>query len=68
MSATREELHRLLQSVPEKDLTEVRDFVKVLLEEPDDLTEEERQDVREGEEEIRRGEWVRWKDVRRKDV
>lgn len=68
MSATREELHRLLQSVPEKDLTEVWDFVKALLEEPEDLTEEERQDVSEGEEEIRRGEWVWWEEVRRKDV
>jgi hypothetical protein len=68
MSATKEELHRLLESLPEEELSQVRDFVKVLIEEPEDLTEEERQEVREGEEEVRRGEWVWWEEVRRKGV
>ena len=68
MSVLREELHQLLGSLPEEELSQVRDFLKVLLEEPDDLTEEERQEVREGEDEIRRGEWVWWEEVRRKDV
>jgi hypothetical protein len=68
MSATKDELHRLLESLPEEELSQVRDFVKVLLEEPEYLTDEERKEVREGEEEIRRGEWVWWEEVRRKDV
>lgn len=68
MSALQEELHRLLESLPEEDLAQVRDFVKVLLEEPEELTEEEWKEVLEGEGEIRRGEWVKWESVRRKEV
>ena len=68
MTAIRDELHQLVESLPEEDLTQVRDFVKVLLEEPEELTQEEWQEVREGEAEFRRGEWVKWQDVRRKDV
>lgn len=68
MSALREELHQLLESLPEEELSQVRDFVKMLRKEPEDLTERERQDAREGEEEIRRGEWVWWEEVRRKGV
>ena len=68
MSATLEEVHKLLASLPEKDMSRVRDFVKVLLEEPDDLTDEERKDVRKGQSEFRRGAWVKWEDVRRRDV
>lgn len=68
MSAIREELTKLLESLPEEELTQVRDFVKVMLEEPEELIEEEWQEVREGEAEIRRGEWVRWEDVRRKNI
>jgi hypothetical protein len=68
MSATRDELNQLLESLPEEELAQVLDFVKVLLEEPEDLTDEEWEEVRKGEEEIKRGEWVRWEDVRRTDV
>ncbi len=65
MSATRDELNQLLESLPEEELAQVLDFVKVLLEEPEDLTDTEWDEVRKGEEEIKRGQWVRWKDVRR---
>ena len=68
MSAIREELSQLLATLPEKDLNQVRDFVKVLLQEPEDLTEDEWREVNKGKEEFRRGEWVRWEDVRRTDV
>jgi hypothetical protein len=68
MTAKRDELHQLVESLPEEDLTQVWDFVKVLLEEPEELTKEEWQEVLEGEEEFRQGEWVKWPDVRRKDV
>ncbi len=68
MSGIRTEVQQLLESLMEKDLYQVRDFVKLLMKEPEELTEEECEDVRKGEEEFRRGDWVRWQDVRRRDV
>ena len=68
MSAIREELSKLLEALPEEELTKVLDLVKVLLKEPEELTAEEWKEVLKGEEEIRRGKWVKWEDVRRKDV
>ncbi|MFQ6030783.1 MAG: DUF2283 domain-containing protein [Dehalococcoidia bacterium] len=41
------------------------DFGRV---EAEDLTEEEHEELIRGEEEFRRGEWVKWEDVRRRDV
>jgi hypothetical protein len=38
MSTLREELHQLLEALPEEELGQVRDFLKLLLEEPDELT------------------------------
>ncbi len=58
MSATREELRRLLKSLPEERLDEVRDLMVVLTKEPEDLTTEE----------LRTGDWVWWRDIKRKDV
>ena len=40
----------------------------VLLQKPEELTEDEAKEFREGEAEIERGEWVRWEDVKREDV
>ena len=68
MSATRKEINQLLGSLTEKDLGQVRSFVKVLLRPPEEISEEELQEVRKGEEEFLRGDWVRWEEVRRKDV
>jgi hypothetical protein len=68
MSTIRYELHQLLDRLPEPELSQVRDFMKVLLEEREELTDEEWEEVGKGEEEIQRGEWVRWEDVRRTDV
>lgn len=68
MSTTREELNKLLDSLPEEELAQVRDYVKVLMEEPEELTDEEWREVLEGEEEFRRGEWVNREAVRRTDV
>jgi lipoate-protein ligase A len=67
MSTTRDDLNQLLELLPE-ELSQVLDFVKVLLEEPEDLTDEEWEEVHKEKEEIKRGEWVRWEDVRRTDV
>ena len=65
---TKEELHGLLDSLPEERLEEVRDLMVVLLREPEGLTEDEAKELREGEAEVERGEWVRWEDVKREDV
>ena len=68
MSATRNEINQLLGSLTEKDLRKVRSFVKVLLRPAEKISEEELQEVRKGEEEFRRGDWVRWEDVRTRSV
>ena len=68
MATMLDEIHRLLELLPEKDLSQVRDFVKALLQEPVEITEEEAKEVRKGEREFQRGDWVRWQDVRRRDV
>jgi hypothetical protein len=65
---TKEELHGLLDSLPESGLEEVRDLMIVLLREFEDLTEDDAKELREGEAEVERGEWVWWKDVQREDV
>lgn len=65
---TKEELHGLLDSLPESGLEEVRDLMIVLLREFEDLTEDDAKEFREGEAEVERGEWVWWKDVQREDV
>ncbi len=65
---TKEEIHGLLDSLPESGLEEVHDLIIVLLEEFEDLTEDDAKELREGEAEVEQGEWVWWKDVKRKDV
>ena len=49
---TKEELHGLLESLPESGLEEVRDLMVVLLEESEDPTEDEARELREGEAEV----------------
>ena len=68
MVVTREELHGLLDSLPEARLEEVRDLMIVLLRGPEDLTEDEAKELREGQAEVARGEWVLWEDVKREYV
>ena len=68
MSASRDQLYSLLDQLDEEELDEVWDFAKVLSSEPDELTDEERAGVQAAEDEFRRGDWVKWEDVRRGDV
>ena len=65
---TKEELHGLLESLPESGLEEGRDLMVVLLEESEDPPEDEARELREGEAEVKRGAWVRWEDVKREDA
>ena len=68
MSAAKKEINELLSSLAEKDLRQVRALVKALLRRPDEITEGELEEVRKGQEEFGRGDWVRWEDVRRRDL
>ena len=63
MYTIREEVHRLVEALGDEELAEVRDFLNVLSREPVELTAEEWQEVSEGEEDFRKGDWVRWEDV-----
>jgi len=65
MAKLEEQLLQDLRRLAPADLEAVRDFIRVLLEEPEKLTPEEQAEVEAGEAEIARGEYVRWDDVRR---
>ena len=68
MATVKEELIEELNHLRVKDLVTVREFVRVLLEEEEDLTPEEAAEFDAGQAEITRGEWVRWEEIRRTDV
>ena len=68
MNATREEVHRLVDSLPNEGLDELRELILELMREPVDLTDEELEEMEKGKEELRRGEWAWWEDIRRKDA
>lgn len=65
---TKEDLHSLLESLPESRLEQVHSLMVVLLRESEELSEDDARDFEEGEAEVRRGDWVRWEDVKREDV
>lgn len=68
MEAVKEQLIEELNRLRAEDLVAVRELVRVLLEEEEDLTPEEAADFEAGRAEIARGEWVRWEEIRRTDV
>ena len=68
MSATKAEVLRCVEHLSEDQLREVLAFVQLLAQEPEPLTPDEWADVRAGQEEVARGEWVRWPDVKRPSV
>jgi hypothetical protein len=68
MSATKAQVVRQIEQLTEAQLQEVLAFIQVLAQEPEVLTPEEWAEVRAGQEEVARGEWVRWDDVRRPSV
>jgi len=68
MATVKEELIEELNHLRVEDLVTVHEFVRVLLEEEEDLTPEEAADFEAGRAEIARGEWVRWEEIRRTDV
>lgn len=66
--ATREEVHRLVDQLSDRLLREAANFIKVIMREPDDLSEDELQEFELAENEFHRGESVRWPDNKRTDV
>lgn len=68
MTALKEELIRQLDRLSDHELAEVLDFVRVLQQEPEELSPEEVEDLRASQSEVARGEWVRWQDIKRPDV
>jgi hypothetical protein len=68
MSATKAKVVRQIEQLTEAQLQEVLAFIQVLAQEPEALTPEEWAEVQAGQEEVARGEWVQWSDVRRPTV
>jgi len=62
----REELNKVLDSLPEDSLEAVLEYAR-FIQEPEEVepSEEERQAIAKGKEEIARGEVVRWRDIKK---
>lgn len=54
-----------LENLSDEEVSQVLDFIKLLRDRPEELTEREREEIKAGQEEFARGECSRWKDVRR---
>ena len=54
-----------IESLSDEEVSQVLDFIKLLREQPEKLTEREREEIKAGQQEFARGEWSRWEDVRR---
>ena len=65
MPVPREELHKAVDRLPNERLKEVLDYLKLLLEKPEDLSPEEWKMVRAGEKEIADGKGISLEDLER---
>ena len=63
---TREEIKKVIDTLPEEALEGVLDYVR-FIQEPEEVepTEEEIKAIARGKEEIARGEVVRWRDIKK---
>ncbi|MFQ5848912.1 MAG: hypothetical protein ACE5IQ_14720 [Candidatus Methylomirabilales bacterium] len=68
MTTLKEELVRKLAGLSDRELAEVLDFVRVLQEEPEELNPAETEALQASRDEVARGEWVRWQDIKQSDV
>ena len=62
---TKGEIIEQIESLSDKEVSQVFDFIKLLREQPEELYEYEREEIKAGQEEFARGEWSRWQDIRR---
>jgi len=63
MSISREELHKAIERLPNERLQEALDYLRVLLEEPEELTPEEWEEVRAGQKEIAKGKGISLEEI-----
>ena len=68
MSMIKAELLQKVDSLSKPELEELFDHIRWLLAEKEPISENERKELHEGLEEIRRGECRRWCDIKRTDV
>ncbi|MCX6089729.1 MAG: hypothetical protein NTX88_05065 [Candidatus Atribacteria bacterium] len=68
MSMIKEELLQTVASLSKPELEELFDHIRWLLAEKEPIGEDERKELHEGLEEIKRGECWRWRDIKRTDV
>lgn len=61
----KEALIKQLAGLSQEDMAEVIKFVELLRRQPEELSADELEEVRAGQEELIRGEWARWDDVKR---
>ena len=62
---TKGKITEQLEGLSQEEVSQVLDFIKLLREQPEELTDHEHEEVKAGREEFARGEWSRWQDVRR---
>lgn len=60
-----QELHNIIDQLGESDAEETLDYIRWLMADEDSLTDEELEDAKLGEAEIRRGEFITLDDYRR---
>lgn len=65
LTKVREELHRLIDQLPAWEAVDALDHVRYLLSDEDTLTEEEMAEVLAAEEEMARGEYVTFEELKR---
>jgi len=64
-NATKEKIIEQIESLSNEEISQVLDYIRLLREQPEEPTKQELQEIKAGQEEFARGEWSRWKDIRR---
>ncbi|PJB49627.1 MAG: hypothetical protein CO103_04630 [Chloroflexi bacterium CG_4_9_14_3_um_filter_45_9] len=68
MSATKEELKNLVEQLSDEESRLAFKFIRWLVEQGDELTEQELTLLHQGEQQFERGEYTWWKNVKRTEV
>jgi hypothetical protein len=61
----KEEIMEQIQRLSDEEMSQVLDFIKLLREQPEELSNRELEEIKAGQEEFARGEWSRWEDIKR---
>lgn len=65
MNMIKDDLIKLIDGLSQDEMEELFIYLKWKLMKKETLSEEAIKEMHEGQDEITRGEWVRWRDVRR---